>query len=89
MVVPIVSNLGLQGSHWWRIFVELQPSKPAEQQLAVQAYGALLGCWLGAFPVLLNWGTRWQEWPLPSITGALLGLAVGRYGFRSMPRMHH
>lgn len=33
----------------------------------------LLGVWLGAFVIPLDWDRPWQEWPVPCCVGALMG----------------
>ena len=40
--------------------------------------GCLVGGWLGAVPMALDWDRDWQAWPIPVVTGAYLGWAVGR-----------
>ncbi|XP_043220564.1 glycosylphosphatidylinositol anchor biosynthesis protein 11-like [Amphibalanus amphitrite] len=42
------------------------------------AAGALLGAWLGAFVIPLDWDRDWQVWPVPCCAGAQLGSAAGR-----------
>lgn len=37
------------------------------------AMPALVGAWVGAWPVHLDWQAEWQAWPLPVITGAIIG----------------
>ncbi|XP_049951817.1 phosphatidylinositol-glycan biosynthesis class F protein [Schistocerca serialis cubense] len=37
----------------------------------------LLGAWLGAFVIPLDWDRPWQEWPIPCCVGALLGYITG------------
>ena len=36
----------------------------------------LVGVWLGAFVIPLDWDRPWQEWPIPCATGALLGFTA-------------
>jgi len=33
----------------------------------------LVGAWLGAFPIPLDWDRSWQTWPLTCVIGALFG----------------
>lgn len=33
----------------------------------------LVGCWLGAIVMPLDWDRHWQEWPIPNIIGGILG----------------
>lgn len=41
------------------------------------ALGGLLGAWLGAFVIPLDWDRWWQRWPLPCIFGAVFGAVIG------------
>lgn len=41
------------------------------------AAGALLGAWLGAVVIPLDWDRWWQKYPLPSLFGASVGALVG------------
>ncbi|KAK8758834.1 hypothetical protein V5799_003532 [Amblyomma americanum] len=34
--------------------------------------GALLGAWLGAIALVLDWDRPWQQWPTPCVVGSLL-----------------
>lgn len=40
--------------------------------------GALVGAWLGAVPIPLDWDREWQKWPVTVVTGAYLGYGVGK-----------
>lgn len=40
--------------------------------------GTLVGAWLGAIPIPLDWDRDWQKWPVTIVTGAYLGWAIGR-----------
>jgi len=40
--------------------------------------GTLLGAWLGAVPIPLDWDRDWQAWPVTIVTGAWIGAVVGR-----------
>lgn len=42
------------------------------------AVGTLLGAWLGAVPIPLDWDREWQKWPVTVITGAYGGYVVGK-----------
>jgi phosphatidylinositol glycan class F len=41
------------------------------------ARGAVLGAWLSAIVVPLDWDRAWQRWPVPGVAAALLGYAIG------------
>ena len=40
--------------------------------------GVLLGAWLGAVPIPLDWDREWQKWPVTIVTGAYAGWFVFR-----------
>lgn len=39
--------------------------------------GAVLGAWLGAVPIPLDWDREWQKWPVTIVVGMYLGSNVG------------
>jgi phosphatidylinositol glycan class F len=41
--------------------------------------GAMLGGWLGAVPIPLDWDREWQKWPVTVVTGVYLGYVAGRW----------
>jgi len=40
--------------------------------------GSMVGGWLGAIPMALDWDRDWQAWPCPVIIGTVMGWSVGR-----------
>jgi phosphatidylinositol glycan class F len=40
--------------------------------------GCLLGAWLGAVPIPLDWDREWQRWPVTVVTGAYAGYVLGK-----------
>ena len=40
--------------------------------------GALVGCWVGAVPIPLDWGREWQAWPVTLVVGGYGGYVVGK-----------
>lgn len=38
--------------------------------------GAVVGAWLGAFPIPLDWDRPWQAWPTTCAVGAVVGSTV-------------
>nr|CAB3502144.1 unnamed protein product [Digitaria exilis] len=45
--------------------------------ISVPCHGAVLGAWLGAWPMPLDWERPWQEWPICVTYGAVAGYLVG------------
>ncbi|KAJ4022378.1 Glycosylphosphatidylinositol (GPI) anchor assembly protein [Fusarium irregulare] len=39
--------------------------------------GTVVGAWLGAVPIPLDWDREWQKWPVTIVAGAYLGYIVG------------
>ncbi|XP_015179128.1 PREDICTED: phosphatidylinositol-glycan biosynthesis class F protein [Polistes dominula] len=39
----------------------------------------LLGSWLGAIVIPLDWDRPWQVWPIPCVIGALLGYTIAHF----------
>ncbi|KAM0555033.1 hypothetical protein ACHAPJ_006381 [Fusarium lateritium] len=39
--------------------------------------GTVVGAWLGAVPIPLDWDREWQKWPVTIVVGAYLGYFVG------------
>jgi phosphatidylinositol glycan class F len=46
----------------------------------MQAVSVLIGAWLGAVVIPLDWERPWQQWPVSCVLGSLLGQAVGAVG---------
>ncbi|KAK3328020.1 GPI biosynthesis protein family Pig-F-domain-containing protein [Cercophora scortea] len=40
--------------------------------------GALVGAWLGAVPIPLDWDREWQKWPVTILCGIYGGYLIGR-----------
>jgi GPI ethanolamine phosphate transferase 2/3 subunit F len=40
--------------------------------------GAVLGAWLGAVPIPLDWDREWQKWPVTILCGIWLGYILGK-----------
>ncbi|KAI0672237.1 GPI biosynthesis protein family Pig-F-domain-containing protein [Trametes maxima] len=62
---------------WVRLFAELSPRSPLERALVYPAVGAVVGNWVGAIPIGLDWERPWQAWPLTPAFGAVGGYIVG------------
>lgn len=45
--------------------------------VCVPAMGAIVGAWLGAIPIPLDWDRAWQAWPIPCAVGAICGQMLG------------
>lgn len=72
--VPLIYVHGVDGERW-REIVGLLP--PIDEVFGA-ALGTLMGAWLGAVPIPLDWDREWQKWPVTIVTGAYIGFAVGK-----------
>ncbi|BEI83926.1 hypothetical protein CcaverHIS002_0405300 [Cutaneotrichosporon cavernicola] len=50
-----------------------------ERALAFPLAGTLIGAWVGAIPLALDWDRPWQSWPLTPLVGSLVGFVAGGY----------
>ncbi|KAK0205549.1 GPI biosynthesis protein family Pig-F-domain-containing protein [Desarmillaria ectypa] len=65
---------------WVRLFAEFSVKTPVERAIVYPAVGTLVGCWLGAVPIALDWDRPWQAWPLTPTFGALAGYILASIG---------
>ncbi|CAO3690742.1 unnamed protein product [Umbelopsis ramanniana] len=80
-VFSVVNQLGITQSELYvRVFIQHRPSSNAEVAAYMQTVSILIGAWLGAVVIPLDWERPWQQWPVSCVLGALLGQAVGAVG---------
>uniref|UniRef100_A0A7E4VWH6 Phosphatidylinositol-glycan biosynthesis class F protein n=1 Tax=Panagrellus redivivus TaxID=6233 RepID=A0A7E4VWH6_PANRE len=60
-----------------QLIFDLIPATKAQFFALRLTAGTLLGTWLGAFTIPLDWDRWWQVWPLPCVFGAVIGAVVG------------
>ncbi|CAN1844844.1 Phosphatidylinositol-glycan biosynthesis class F protein [Linum perenne] len=76
-VVPVASVYGSSWADWQRLLACTKPNGSLEYMLCIPAHGAVIGAWLGAWPMPLDWERPWQEWPICVTYGSLVGYVVG------------
>lgn len=62
-----------------RMFSQWTAETRLETLVLYPTVGALIGAWLGAIPMALDWDRPWQAWPLAPLVASLLGFVVGGY----------
>ncbi|XP_018827958.1 uncharacterized protein C1450.15-like isoform X3 [Juglans regia] len=77
-IVPAVSVFGSSWKDWQRIFAHTncRPIGSLDFMICLPAHGAIIGAWLGAWPMPLDWERPWQEWPICVSYGAMAGYLV-------------
>lgn len=76
-VVPAAIVLGASWPDWQRLFAFTRPIGGLERAICIPAHGAVIGAWVGAFPMPLDWERPWQEWPISCTFGAVGGYLLG------------
>ncbi|GAB5589071.1 Glycosylphosphatidylinositol (GPI) anchor assembly protein [Umbelopsis nana] len=80
-IFSVMNQLGMASSDIYvRVFMHHRPSSNAEMAAYMQSITILIGAWLGAVVIPLDWERPWQQWPVSCVLGALLGQAVGAVG---------
>ncbi|KAL6709155.1 Glycosylphosphatidylinositol (GPI) anchor assembly protein [Coniothyrium glycines] len=72
--LPLIYVHGVNGETWRQVVALHLPVDEVYGGLI----GTVLGAWLGAVPIPLDWDREWQKWPVTIITGAYIGYAVGK-----------
>lgn len=66
--VCIISPSPAQWAHCWST-----NSNRLECCIIINSVSSLVGAWLGAFPIPLDWDRPWQVWPVSCVIGCLVG----------------
>ncbi|KAL9132150.1 MAG: hypothetical protein Q9217_000084 [Psora testacea] len=68
-VLPLFYVYGVDARMWREISGACLPF----DEVWGATVGTLVGAWLGAVPIPLDWDRDWQTWPVTIVTGAYLG----------------
>lgn len=72
--IPLIYTHGIDAGKWGEV---AGLSLPVDEVFGA-AVGTILGAWVGAVPIPLDWDREWQKWPITVVTGAYIGWAVGK-----------
>ncbi|KAL3476910.1 GPI biosynthesis protein family Pig-F-domain-containing protein [Aspergillus californicus] len=75
---PLIYVHGVDGALWKEIWGAARPMDAPWGG----ALGTVVGAWLGAIPIPLDWDRPWQAYPITILTGAYIGFCVGVLGGR-------
>ncbi|XP_074574381.1 uncharacterized protein LOC141830836 isoform X2 [Curcuma longa] len=76
-VIVYFCVFGWSRMDWQRILANSKPKQAIDCLVSLPAQGAIVGAWLGAWPMPLDWEMPWQEWPICVTYGAIAGYIVG------------
>lgn len=74
--LPLFYTHGVSASAWRDVIAAWLPFD--EAGVWAGAVGCLVGGWIGAIPIALDWDREWQKWPCTVLWGVVLGWSVGR-----------
>ncbi|EIW70207.1 hypothetical protein TREMEDRAFT_30320 [Tremella mesenterica DSM 1558] len=86
LVWPIVHSMGIPSMYdpgilhryqYTKLFSYLDPETPVDRALLYPALGTMVGAWIGALPLPLDWDRPWQSYPLTLAFGSVLGFIIG------------
>ncbi|XP_054718727.1 phosphatidylinositol-glycan biosynthesis class F protein-like [Uloborus diversus] len=63
----------------FRIIQDNKFDNTNESHLHVLIIWSIIGAWLGAIPIPLDWDRPWQEWPITCCIGAALGSSAAHF----------
>lgn len=77
--VPACLHLGVDTA--LTVLIRAQPHGAGliGEAVSLNNKATLLGAWLGAVTIPLDWDRPWQAWPIPCVIGALLGYIIGHF----------
>jgi len=73
-VFPLACIIQLDHGEWQKVYGLMYHGNP---RVFIQSISVVVGAWLGAFPIPLDWNREWQKWPVTIITGAYIGYFLG------------
>lgn len=76
-VLPSCAALGINSFSWLRLYAHNRPDSPVEACVQLTTLCSLVGAWIGAFPIPLDWDRPWQTWPITCVIGTLTGNTIG------------
>ncbi|XP_008673779.1 uncharacterized protein [Zea mays] len=78
--VPAACVFGASKIDWQNVLshsIYFMPNDVENYMISAPCHGAVLGAWLGGWPMPLDWERPWQEWPICVSYGAVAGYLVG------------
>ena len=76
-LVPIAAARTFDLNLWKRLYALNDARSAFEMSASWAGMCSIVGAWLGACLIPLDWGEPWQKWPITLIHGGSLGFVVG------------
>ncbi|XP_076246291.1 phosphatidylinositol glycan anchor biosynthesis class F [Calliopsis andreniformis] len=77
--VPISLHLGVGGALNIITGTSVHKGNILVDAMKINIQATLLGAWLGAIVIPLDWDRPWQVWPIPCVIGAFLGYMIAHF----------
>ncbi|XP_015589549.1 phosphatidylinositol-glycan biosynthesis class F protein [Cephus cinctus] len=77
--IPASLHLGIDNALALLTGAQPQNAGLLLEAMRINVKATLLGSWLGATVIPLDWDRPWQAWPIPCITGALVGYMMAHF----------
>lgn len=74
--LPIFYTHGVSASAWRDVAAAWLPFDEAGVWSGY--VGCMVGGWIGAIPIALDWDREWQKWPCTVVWGMVMGWVAGR-----------
>ncbi|XP_062216906.1 uncharacterized protein LOC133917003 [Phragmites australis] len=78
--VPAACVFGASKTDWQNMLshsIYFVPTDVMNYVISAPCHGAVIGAWLGTWPMPLDWERPWQEWPICVTCGAVAGHLIG------------
>ncbi|OZJ03909.1 hypothetical protein BZG36_03288 [Bifiguratus adelaidae] len=72
-ILPLAVYWDLDVDRWLNVLVLWQCADTLDVALLLQTWMHVLGAWLGAVVIPLDWDRAWQVWPIPCVLGTSFG----------------
>ncbi|KAM9978450.1 hypothetical protein ACTFIY_012197 [Dictyostelium cf. discoideum] len=71
--------LGLNPQNWKDLFFTPNHNNIIDTCTTILVVFSILGAWIGAFPIPLDWDRPWQQWPISCVFGSIVGHIFGLF----------
>jgi len=75
--IPLLVTYQRNWDDWLKIIFIIKRLNILEWNMLVCLVLPIVGCWIGAVFIPLDWDRPWQAWPITCAVGTILGYAIG------------